>query len=100
MWRDGEGKRMLARNHRFWAFDVARVHWQGKLQALRAKRSTGPPAAQVSAGAQSWIRLGSGGRNDRGALKRGDDRLRRELGLAGAMEQHPPFEGAGTHERE
>jgi len=33
-------------------------------------------------------------RNDRGALKRGHDVMRRPRTLAGALEQHPPFERA------
>src|SRR6185312_7610903 len=43
--------------------------------------------------------VGSGSRNDRGALE-GRGQPVRGMSLAGALEQHPPLESARTHEWE
>src|SRR5882672_10720661 len=60
--------------------------------------TAGRQSGQAAGSDRSGNPAGSGVRDDRGALERGDDPLQGELALAGALEQHPPFEGARAHD--
>src|SRR6266576_974180 len=70
----------------------------GDREPVPEERRTGPPASPRVAESTGMAWPDSSElREDRGRFERGQLRIRGGMTLAAALEQHPPFEGAGTH---